>query len=372
MNTGNDNPLKNKAASSVTRLVVIALVFSVLGYLITQRILFDQQTQQSVIAQLQSIKEGLCGQGIRLPMIDCSKASPIKGNLQPNTDSYKRQFARLPNLSAAVGKLQWNNGTEADAVKLLTILNNLTLSRSRQSSENFRAIPAIVMLLQPVWKKYPDMVAAASCLYCGNSFNVLSKLIASNDTDIESLKRLAMGHPRMLREVASQNIFSPDELNHIVKIQAALSSAGDSGTAEFVGKILLQNQDYQRLRVWLTRGLNGSRALGNTDLDSLPFELVVAAWEQGVKLGYDQVKLSQYLVSKGYRPALRWVLWLQDSQLKYIRSWSFEREKDKYTSILKTYTDFPLKSGDELIKFYSDNWRKVNWDKNKKRWSSAS
>lgn len=358
-------------SSSVTRLLVIALIFSVMGYVLIQNLLFEQKYQQAIVAELQNIKIGICQRGIRLPMVDCSEASIIKNNIQPNKESLERQFAKLPSLSSAVDKLQFLNGTEADAVKLLTLLNNLKLSRSRQSAENYRAIPLMTKLLLPVWRKYPDMVAASACLYCGNSFNVLSKLIASNDTDNELLKNLAMGHPRLLKEVSSQNLFASNKLNEIVKLQAALSSAGDGGTAEFIGKFLLNNKDYNSLRVWINKGLNGSRALGNADLNSLPYDLVVTAWQQGVSIGYDQVELSQYLVSSGYRPALRWVLWLQDSNLKYIRSWSYKRQQGKYESILDKHTDFSLRSDKSLSQYYSDNWKHVYWDKTQKRWLSA-
>ena len=371
MNTRNIDSSKTQAGLSVTRLLVIALLFSAMGYVSIQRVLFEQQNQQVVVELLQNIKLGLCEQGIRLPMVNCFKGSLIKGNLQAGNESLNQQFARLPNLSSAVEKLQWFNGSEADAVKLLTLLNNLKLSRSRQSAENYRAIPLISKLLKPVWKKYPDMVAASACLYCGNSFKVLSNLIANNNTDNEQLKSLAVGHPRMLREVASQNLFESNKLNEIVKLQAALSSAGDSGTAKFIGKILLENNDYRNLRVWLNKGLNGSRALGNVDLDSLPYDLVVTAWQQGVSLGYDQVELSQYLVSSGYRPALRWVLWLQDSNLKYIRNWNYKRQQGKYAFILEKYTDFPIRNGAALTQYYSDNWHNVYWDNTQKRWLSA-
>lgn len=371
MNTLNGELSEKQPGISVVRLIVIALIFSTIGYVLMQRALFDKKNQEVIIGKLQDIKIGLCEQGIRLPMVSCSKSSFIKSNLKQSSESLKQQFARLPNLSSAVEKLQWLNGSESDAVKLLTLLNNLKLSRSRQSSENYRAIPLINKLLQPVWKKYPDMVAASACLYCGNSFNVLSNLIASTDTDNEQLKNLALGHPRMLREVASKNLFESNELNKVVRLQAALSSAGDSGTAQFIGKFLLENKDYQNLRVWLNKGLNGSRALGNVDLNSVPYDLVVAAWQQGVSLGYDQVELSHYLVGNGYRPALRWVLWLQDSNLKYIRRWDYKRQQGKYEFILEKFTDFPVRTGKSLTQFYSDNWEHVYWDKTQKRWLSA-
>lgn len=370
MNTWDNDSSKTQPKLSVARLLVVALVFSAIGYVLMQSMLFDKQNQQVIVTELRKIKLGLCEQGIRLPMVNCSKAPLIKGNLQASEQTLDQQFARLPNLSSAVGKLQWSDGSEADAVKLLTLLNNLKLSRSRQNAENYRAIPLIGKLLEPVWKKHPDMVAASSCLYCGNGFKVLSNLIASNDTDIEQLKSLAVGHPRMLKEVASQSLFEQKELDKVVRLQAALSSAGDSGTAEYIGKHLLQKNDYKNLGVWLNKGLNGSRALADTDLNSLPYDLVVSAWQQGVSLGYDQVGLSQYLVGSGYRAALRWVLWLQDSNLEYIRSWSYKREEGKYKFILEKYTDFPVKSGESLTQYYSDNWKNIYWDSTQKRWLS--
>lgn len=349
-------------------LFLTGLFCFILGYLATQKALFDGNIRQQVAAQLRGLHLATCSEGIRLPGFDCASQSVIKSHPPTEGTPLRHQFARLPHLSAAVDKLQWNFGSEADAVRLLTVWKALELGRQRQTRENYRAVPAVTQLLQPAWEDYPDMVAAASCLYCGTSFDILSSLISGGTGDADKLKGLAAGHPRLLAHIAPTGIFSDAELDRIATLHAELSSGGDSKTAGFIGSILLEQENYDLLKVWVTKGLNGGRALGDTELDSLPRELVIAAWDQGVHLGYDRVELSEYLVSRGYRPALRWVTWLESTDYKYLHGWSYERNEGRYQSILGRFTRFPASKGAPLAKFYSDNWATIAWDEQSHHW----
>ncbi|MGL6161167.1 hypothetical protein [Microbulbifer sp.] len=360
-------PVKREPAPR--SLLLAALAFFVLSYLATQKALFDSDTRRQIAAQLRSLQLATCSEGIRLPGIECPTLSIIR-NFPPNSNEPLRyQFARLPSLSAAVDKLQWNRGSEADTARLLTIWKALELGRQRQSRKNHQAIPAITQLLQPVWEEYPDMVAAASCLYCGDSFSVLSSLIKTGTDDDGKLRALAMGHPRLLAEIAPTGIFTDTELERIATVHGELSSGGDSKTAEFIGKILLDRQDLSPLEAWLSKGLNGGRALGDAGLDAIPRELVIAAWEQGVRNGYDNVELSEYLVARGYRPALRWVVWLESTEFKYLHGWSYERVQGQYQSILTRFTHFPASKGGPLATFYSGHWASIYWDDRAGRWA---
>jgi len=350
-------------------LLLAALAFFLLGYIVTQKALFDSDIRRQLAAQLRDLRTTTCSEGIRLPGIECPSLSIIKERPSGNNEPLRRQFARLPSLSAAVDKLQWNFGSDADAARLLTIWKALELGRQRQSREYHSAIPAITQLLQPVWDRYPDMVAATSCLYCGNSFDVLSSLINAGGSDVDKLKSLAAGHPRLLAEIAPTGVFNDAELERIATVHGELSSGGDSKTAKFIGKILLGRQDRAPLEAWLTKGLNGGRALGDTGLDSIPRELVIAAWEQGVRIGYDDVELSEYLVAQGYRPALRWVVWLESTEFKYLHGWPYERVQGQYQSIMTRFTRFPASKGEPLATFYSDNWASIHWDDKAGRWT---
>lgn len=356
---------------SVISFIATVLVVFLLAYVGTQEFLQDPVNQRHVSDKLIEIKSQLCNQGIRLPAISCTADALIHKNAAAANEPLAKQFARLPHLSAVVEKLVWSGGSEAEAVKLLTVLQSLTLARQRQSQENYSAIPTITYLLKPIWRKYPQLVAAHSCLYCGNSFNVLSKLVAEGENNYSTLQPLGEGHPRLLREINLHHDVDAESTLKIAQLQAELLQAGDASSAEFVGQLLAQGQHYSQLKMWVSNGLNGGRALTKLDLDSLPLDIVIKAWEQGVSSGYDTVQLSQFLVGKGYRPALRWVVWLQSGELPYLQSWSYKREQSKYQLMLKNFTDFPENSGSGLAHYYSQNWKSIYWDNSEKRWRTV-
>jgi hypothetical protein len=241
-------------------------------------------------------------------------------------------------------------------------------SRRHQSSENYKAVPLIAEKLLPIWQHYPLMVTAASCLYCGNTTRVLSELINTKTVMDERIIALSMTHPRLLRDIAPLGVISPEKLNTVTAVHAEFFSGGDSGTSIFIANALIAQQDYQRLRLWVSKGLNGGRALNQTDLSTIPFDIVVAAWQQGARQGYDQASLTRYLVAQGYRPALRWLVWLQGSEMKYLHTWGYQRQAEEYKKVLIDYTSFAIHEPNALALFYSKNWRNIHWDKEQQRW----
>lgn len=386
MNTITDGQQDTPRAK--TRLFTIALVFFVLGFISIQKFMSDKANQEQVITRYTTLNEKFCAQGYRFPLLNCNRTGFLSGVdsvlitenkpqsslIRPgqfsSEQSLEYQFSLEPNLSAAVSKLQWTGGDEIEAVKLLTLISTLRYGRQRQSRENAMASPVIANLIEPIWESYPELVIASSCVYCGSHFDVLSSLNKMTSGHTQSLRKSGKGHARLFTMFADKQIYSEQELFETANIFAELGYAGDGYTAEYIGDLLIQQNNYELLNAWASRGMNGGRSFIGKDLDTIPRQTVIAAWENGVSGGYDAIELTEYLASTGYRPALRWVVWMESTDYEYIHGYNYKRMRDRYKSILGHFTDFPVLEGDELSRYYSQNWKNIQWSDTENRWST--
>lgn len=353
-----------------SRTFIIAALLFIATFFASQNRLFDTANKEQVAQLLVSTRDYFCGYGIRVPELPCASAPLIKDNLVRDSESLATQFSCLPDLGAVVEKLSWDHGSDIDATRLLSVLQASIIARSHQSNKNREASAAVVSLLRPLWKQSPQLVAAASCLYCSRDFAVMKSLIEFEPGSFESLLGLGLGHPRLLAEIDKNYSLETDFVTRVTQLHAEFVSPGDAGTAGFVGLALANNGDYERLKVWSSKGLNGGRALRSLDLSTLPLDLVISTWQQGVSIGYDTVELTEFLVSQGYRPALRWLVWLVGGELEYIRTWSFQREEGRYQSLFSSLTDFPLTDGPGFAKHYNQNWQQITWNQELEKWVS--
>jgi hypothetical protein len=149
---------------------------------------------------------------------------------------------------------------------------------------------------------------------------------------------------------------------------ALLEGAGSSTSATAVGKHLASGVPQLYLNAWVSKGLNGNRALNDLDFYSVPLETIILAWQSGVLSGYDNIKLTQYLTAEGYRPALRWLIWLQGTPLKYLQQRIHKPNIKKYQLLLQQHTNFGHLKGDDLAKFYSKNWNEITWNEQAHKW----
>jgi len=327
------------------------------------------------------LQQSLCKVGLQLPYLSCkakntslsevsvgSTSQLIKGmNQASEAPSLRTQFAHYPNLSSALEQLKWNGGNEQDAARFLSVIT--ALENGRQSESGISS--ALSSILDAVWNKYPDVVATSHCLNCNRFYqHVLAPYFKSGTTNDKRINQIASGHPRFLQAIYQSGQLSLKDVKSIARLQAELLSSEDADTAKFIGKILREDNDLELLHHWSSKGWNGSFALSDYQLLlTLPENIIVDAWERGVLAGADNAVLTRYLVSTGYRPALRWLLWVHAGNLSYFQNTTYQAEKDRYNDlILGLYIDFPAESKDDLTGFYSKHWNDIVWNQAKQKW----
>jgi hypothetical protein len=279
--------------------------------------------------------------------------------------SYHALFSSQQTLPAALDKLQWQGGDEVDAIRLLTIV--LALSKVWEY-ETYSHKGRIQQLLMPVWQQYPDMVAASTCSYCGGSSEIVLELMATKTNDLVLAHRIASGDARYFAVLYKNGIFNEEQAYTMARTHAWLSFAGDTDTGRVISNILINNNDYESL---YQVAINGQMGVSDSPelISRIPEKIIQAAWWRQTSDGTDLIELTEYLVSHGYRPALRWLVWITDGATPYLTDYyAYNYRKPKYLNILKKYTEIPTKGNTTIGQFYSDNWKKINWNPDTKKW----
>lgn len=296
----------------------------------------------------------------------CHDASSSAQDEQPAINERKRA-ASLPDLSSALSTLQWQGGDEAEAARMMSIIKALELGR--YNSKDRMAQQNIFALTQQVWLEHPQLVSAADCIYCGDVADAVRELLQKQALDPQWARQLAGGIPRYFPLLGKQELLDKGTQAKLANLYAQLAVPGDAALASYVAEILFENNEQEQLKLWVSRGLNGGRAFATMNLEQLPQALLITAWRQGVSLGYDSPELTAHLLGQGYRPALRWLLWLLDGSVPAIsENQLYQNDQQQYRDMLYRYVSLPAEEGPELSRYYSEHWRAIDWDAEQQQW----
>lgn len=362
------NNTEKSPRSSLLRTFGIGLIVFVLAYVGIQGLLVKPENQKSIATIMQDAKAALCENGIRIPLYECNQqVSFIKqGSNHPESSAAER-LAHLPNITAVVDKLFLPDESSASAAKFVTLVGLLQHSRKHDNSGSYDGIDNVVEALAPVWATYPQFVVTQTCIFCGSyRSSIIEKLGLKEAQNLAAISIMAKTHPLLFASVY-QHLDKKEALEAAQQL-ALLKGAGTSTSAKAIGKQLGSDMPELYLNAWVSKGLNGTRALNDLDFNRVPLETRILAWQSGILLGYDNIKLTQHLIAKGYRPALRWLVWQQGTPLKYLQRDGGRRNSEQYHLLLQQYTNFGHLKGDELAKFYSNNWRVIVWNDQDNMW----
>jgi hypothetical protein len=244
----------------------------------------------------------------------------------------------------------------------MSVIKSLELGRYRQNRRS--AHGRLKELVTETWRDHPELVTASTCTHCGDIPGLARAQMEAYPPDPEWAVRFAAGHPRNLTLLGNKDYLTPDQILDLAVVHAELFSPGRPSTARYVADVLIENGRYESLLAWVTKGLNGTWALEDVgDLSELPPEIVTGAWERGVFIGDHPIRLTEYLVQRGYRPALRWLIWMLDGGAKYITA-----NQARYENIFRRTVHLPSHPGMSLSQFYSTYWRDIQWDPETGTW----
>ena len=356
------NVIKDKPKK--VNLLLVILIF-VCGFLISQDWISHPDNLKLAQTWYQSSHETICRGNIRIPGLHCQDNDTL---MYLGDKDVNRLVASAPSFAQAIQQINIPLHSDRDVVRYLMLVQSVAEGWKDQRGVYNQIKDGLIAAYARAWDANPQLVAASRCTYCGSFhdqaiINLLNLTASGWNHRVDPL----VLNPRYFSAIAERDN-DVDNLPELLAIHANLSSAGDSKTARTVGAGLAKHNNLQALERWVTNGLNGGRALEGLDLQTVPREVVIAAWEHGVTLGYDNVTLMEYLVSTGYRPALRWLIWLQGTDIDYIKTHSYEYSKNHYARMVSQYTNLAASENSSLGEVYSQNWQRVQWNSDQKKW----
>lgn len=356
--------------SPLSRLFLALLLIAIgigCGLYVTERILDPQSADKRLLELSHQFNQTYCAitgsSDLCLPVSATSAA--------PSTSRTTAPAPVAPINHPVFGNMIWQGGSEAEAAAFMTRAKTLAMLHFEEKHKYLRK--DIKALIAPVWRDYPTLVSASACLYCGDITDAVLDFIQEYELSPDWIEQVGKGISRYLPHLSRLGVLDDEELYRLARIQAQLGSAGDSRVAKAIAEPLLRHHDMEHLAMWVMNGLNGGRAVTDREvLEQLPQEVIILAWRHGVAMGYDSIELTEFLLQSGYRPALRWLVWLQDGGATYLTdkysSYSRHGTAQRYTELLKSHTDFPVHQGSELGAFYSKHWNSILWDSGSKVW----
>lgn len=279
----------------------------------------------------------------------------------------RQYLASLPDLATALTKLQWHGGDEAAAVRFLSVMHAIRMGRA---SDHVRVADVMKPMMRPMWDAYPQITSASVCTFCGAASTISKQFASERALDPEIATRMSRNHVGYFVALADKRIFTPDETHRLAVTYAQLAT-GDYRTQVAIANLLAEQHEYAVLRIWVANNMNGGFALDEIpDLASVPRDVLITAWERSASAGYDSRRLTEYLMKTGYRPTLRFVVWMQDGAANYLSSKNsrYGSERGRYAGLLSKYTNFPELQGRLLGEYYSTNWRDIKWDPERSQW----
>jgi len=243
--------------------------------------------------------------------------------------------------------------TEIIAIRLLIELQKL--SRNKE-------ISVLSNIYARYWPNYPEFIAASRCVACGSQRSLLRNLGNSIETKDTYLKRFALSSPEMLPLIAQDRLIDDNDIKPVTLMAELLYNGGSHS---LISPTMVDKKDWASLSKNIING-GAYGALSNANLNEIPESIVIQAWERAMSDGKFEVKLTQHLLLKGYRPALRLIVWLQAGNYDYLK---YSQAKN-LALMLSNHSDFGYLKGQALADYYSQNWRKVRWNSIKQQWTS--
>ena len=280
----------------------------------------------------------------------------------------KRNIASLPDLNSAMARMRWHGGNEALATRYTVLVRSLQAAGFKQPGHaEYWAIAR--KALTPIREQYPEIVAASHCYWCNYHDSNLFEWFTTSNLHPGQLLAIAQTTPHLFGQFENRLRLDEAEKLRLAQLQARLAHHGNRG--DFLSRVLRRNGDFEHFS-HLVRNTISAAPLLDADWSSVPIADARLSWQQGVRHNDDLPQFTEYLLAQGYRPALRWLLWLLAEANGATELSKYRPHFDAYSKLYRKYVDFDLGEGQDPAAFYSLNWQAIGWQQSSRQWTLAS
>ncbi len=346
------NPVRNIKAFKGANITVVTFLFFIIGLIIS--------ALNSAVGNME----------------DTSQAKPLLSDKRQYSDkSYREILSSTASVNGAFRALQLPIHTEIEVIRLLTVIDMITDGWSLSGARAPRGIKLVVNILRSHWSDYADVIISSNCVYCSTGFDVNKELIKEQKVPAKYIDQIIKTSARYLKVVDKHQDIPMDEKLKLVKIFAQLSHNMLYWESDYLLGILAENNDkdiltdpsYQYLYNTVTK--QSYNLLSDTEKDTIKKKWIMEV-SRGNTTSVKNKDITIMLAGDGYRPALRWIIWLLDEDVSYLLLHQYFRDRltQDLNLFLSKKTDFIHIKEKTLSQYYTDNWQNISWSESKKKW----
>jgi len=273
------------------------------------------------------------------------------------------KLAHSETLNEAMKLARWNGGTEREAVRYLALVR--ALQSEKWPNKGLEKPWTIVRdALAPSWALYPKITVASQCYWCSYHDSNIYEWFTNLRYHDDYLLTLMEYTPHLFGQF--EQYIDSSERKHAMAIKQSML-ANHGNRYGFLGRVLFENQDWDALRV-LVANTNSAAPIMELNWNELPEDIVRLSWQQGVRAADDLPVFTAKMIRAGYRPALRWALWVVSEGRSNPALRRLSGHLNAYQTLIEESTDFPLSVGETWDSFYTQHWRQIVFDASAKKW----
>ncbi len=337
--------------------IVNLMIFFILGMVISKAGLIAYQSNLEFRAKIDLFELGFCNLSLQLfGSSHCQAREDSYNNLVDNV-------ARLPDLKTALAKLHWRGGDERNATRFSVMVRSIQAGKLETGSS--RPWELTRDKLTQVWTEFPEIVSASNCYWCDYHDSNLYEWFEANQEHKDYLERLTQSTPHIFGQFIDRLNLPEQEVRRLAQIQAELANHGNRGG--FLSKVLRKHNDKEFFSA-LIRNTSSAAPLLDVDWSTVPFEDAKISWEAGIRENDDLPRFTEYMLSVGHRPALRWLLWVVSDVDNSFWLQSSKKFRKEYLQLYHNFIEFQLVDGLTASEYYSIHWKDIIWDTARQKW----
>ncbi|MGK0375975.1 MAG: hypothetical protein ACJA2E_002463 [Arenicella sp.] len=280
------------------------------------------------------------------------------------TKYWEDELSRLPSQKAAFDSINWTYGDEKTALKYTAIIRGI--QQARWPDDGTQTPWTLARdALQPIFDAYPKIAVGSQCYWCQNHDSNMYEWFTASRKHDDYLGSLIETTPHLFGQFSDTLGVSGQRKLSLAQNQAYLGFHGNR--YGFLGGVLYANGDKEYLH-HLVRNTGSAAPIMGLNWDTIDIETVKLSWERGVKVGDDLPQFTEYLLSRGHRPALRWAIWVSTEAENSPHLGRMRRVIPAYKELLEKHTNFYIPKGQRIDEFYSQNWQRIKWNVVNKHW----
>jgi len=278
-------------------------------------------------------------------------------------DPLVKKLGDTKSFEDAMSLMSWSGGSERETVRYLGLVRAMQNETwpNRQGEKPWEVARDALL---PSWYLFPKLTVGSQCYWCSYHDSNMYEWFTNSRYHDDYLESLVEYTPHLFGQF--DWIIKDKPRKHAMAVRQSML-ANHGNRYGYLGKMLFEKQDWSALRVLVANTSSAAPIMG-LDWQKIPDDIVELSWQQGVRVSDDLPIFTEKLIQAGYRPALRWALWVVAEGRSNNKLRRLSGYVNSYQALLDGYTDFKLRETESHIEAYNQRWRDIVFDASTRKW----